>query len=790
MVAPPSTFAAPTMAPPPSPYTEFLAAKEPSVAQALPPAPSRMMPAAAAAPPPMTQHEPSSLEVYELRRSRRQSRSPHRFYISDPRYKTSNSNTKRKHQHQQDKATQQKKITPKHATNNNNNAVTIGITSTLNKSKPTPTPRHSNSNHSVKKMAMSVPMRTMKKSAVRVLIGDDRSDDCDHMAKQRKRVEYLRGPKPTLAKNPSNNHSHSHHSTKKPVHLLQSPSDSPGRGTASSPTCTVAAAVSAANKGRMLSSSSFLDSTDVGAASSHTCSVYVGRLRGRKKEEVISSPRQNDEEEEVTDEEWAATNPEPNYEESYDNKEESYDQEVEKEKERDETKVESEFEIDDDDGDEDTESEYESEMSGEEEEEGNHADNEADCDTLGADTNKSRPSSSPKKKAINRTFKGRVTTKSLILDAQWDKHWSDIKQRHAITGSWIVLRVGHKQVSESKDNQLYNWMNGQRKAYATGKLKKNRPDRYQILKEAGFPFVISQEEIKRRRRMAMERAHGVKMNAKWQHMFAQLMEYRKRSGTWVVPRQQDDNTLFNWVHGQRKSFRRGDLQKNTPARYQTMLQAGFPFEKTQLNVRVSGPVPDENHKWNSRFEELTTHYSQYNTKIVSLHSHRELHHWAHFQVRSFRKGKMAPGRIEKLRSIGCPLDKWFFACNTAHCDIQRGVVGRGSSINSDDIVRAATDTQPMERMGPACNTEQRFQKVVDQLVKWHSMHGTWHVTETENPLLYRYVLKFTFNSNSDNATSNTTKYAQRCKSWRTPARIAKLRAVGFPIDYYLSSSSD
>jgi hypothetical protein len=731
-------------------HTEFLAAKDPSVAQASSPVPPRMMPGAAAASYPVT-HEPRRFELYESRRSSRQRNSPHRFYYSDPRYNTSNS----KHNKKQEKV-DHKQSKRKHTSNSFSNTTVPVVTLAKSKSKTkhNTSNNNKNGNHSMAKPMMPMPTMTTHKSAVKVLVNhDDRSDDRHHMTKQkRKRVEYLRRPKPTLVTKPSNNHRHTHQSTKKKTLELQQ---------------------------MMLSSSSSSDSADVGAASSPTCTVSVARNgrrgRDRNKKEVISSPRQNDEEEEVMDEdeEWVAPNPEPNYEESDDDKEERYDQEVEKEEERDEAKMESEFEFElDDDGDEETESEHESEMSGEEEEYGNHADNEADCGALGADMNKSRPSSSPKKKAISRTFKGRATTTSRILDAQWDKHWSDMKQRQAETGSWIVLRVGHKQVSESKDNQLYNWMNGQRKAYAMGKLKKRRPDRYQLLKEAGFPFVISQEEIKRRRRMAMERAHGVKMNAKWQHMFAQLMEYRKRSGTWVVSRQQDDNTLYNWVHGQRKSFRRGNLEKNTPGRYQTMLQAGFPFEKSQPNVRVSGPVPDENHKWNSRFEELTAHYSQYNTNIVSLHSHRELHHWAHFQVRSFRNGKMAPGRIEKLRSIGCPLDKWFFACNIAHSDIQRGVVGRGRSINSDDggVVRAATDTRHLERMGPDCNTEQRFQKVVDQLVNWHSMYGTSHVTHTENPLLYRYVLKFTFNSNSDNATSNNKKYAQRCKSWRTPAR--------------------
>jgi hypothetical protein len=234
--------------------------------------------------------------LYESRRSRRQSRSPHRFHYLDPRYKTSNSNTKSKHQ--QDKDTQNKH-TPKNTTNTNNNAVTVGIT--LNtKSKPsTPKQQQSSSNTNNPGARTVMPM-----------YGAAGSDDHHQMTKQKKRLEHRQRPEPTLATKPSNNHSHSHQSTKRTVHLLllPSPLDSSDVGTASPPTCTVAEAVFVAAKGR--------------------------RGRDKKKEEVIRSPRQKYIEEELIeleedgDEERADTILEHNHDDSgYEDEEEHYDQE-------------------------------------------------------------------------------------------------------------------------------------------------------------------------------------------------------------------------------------------------------------------------------------------------------------------------------------------------------------------------------------------------------------------------------------------------------------------------------
>jgi hypothetical protein len=144
---------------------------------------------------------------------------------------------------------------------------------------------------------------------------------------------------------------------------------------------------------------------------------------------------------------------------------------------------------------------------------------------------------------------------------------------------------------------------------------------------------------------------------------------------------------------------------------------------------------------------------------------------------------MEPYRLEKLREIGCPLDKLYSASNTtAHSDDKRDI-GNGSAVVAAKSATTTKYTPPtkkrvLELLGPTSVYEQRFQTAVDQLLQWHDTHGTWFVKEAQNKSLYRYVLKF------------TTKKDRRAKEWRSPARIAKLRAVGFPIDDYLSEDSE
>jgi hypothetical protein len=267
----------------------------------------------------------------------------------------------------------------------------------------------------------------------------------------------------------------------------------------------------------------------------------------------------------------------------------------------------------------------------------------------------------------------------------------------------------------------------------------------------------------------------------WNQMLSQLLEYRTETGTWVIPRKSRSHTrLYKWVAEQRKLYRRGDLQTKTPARLEALTKAGVPIDKTKCWFYKRCPDPDAELKWNRSYEELKNYYATYHTKVIPLVSHPDLHHWNHWQVQTFRYGKMEPHRLEKLREIGCPLEKWFFASNTtAHSDDKdKPAIGDGSAVVADN---GATPSQKrmLELLGPNSAREQRFQTAVDQLVQWHDTHGTWFVKQAQNKSLYRYVLKF------------TSKKNPRVKLWKTPARVAKLRAVGFPIDDYdMSSASE
>jgi hypothetical protein len=268
--------------------------------------------------------------------------------------------------------------------------------------------------------------------------------------------------------------------------------------------------------------------------------------------------------------------------------------------------------------------------------------------------------------------------------------------------------------------------------------------------------------------------HQVAVQTKWNIMFSQLLEHYKQMGTWIISQNSHkEKALYNWLYEQRVAYRRGYLKTKTPERFESLTKAGVPLEIDHWNRH--GEHPDVERKWNERYEELKDYYTKHHTKMVSLQSRPELYHWIHWQRKTFRRGRMAPHRIEKLREIGCLLEKQCFSRDTkAHSDIKKDIGGGSNNINSsiaDDVATAkgAITATTKNNATRDCGWEPQFQKMLDQLVRWHDLHGTWYVKASENESLYRFVLK---------CTSSKTR---RSKELRTPARMAKLRAVGFPI---------
>jgi hypothetical protein len=263
------------------------------------------------------------------------------------------------------------------------------------------------------------------------------------------------------------------------------------------------------------------------------------------------------------------------------------------------------------------------------------------------------------------------------------------------------------------------------------------------------------------------RHHQVAVGTKWNIMFSQLLEHYKQMGTWIISQDSHkDKVLYNWLYGQRMAYRRGYLQSKTPERFDSLTKAGVPLEKDHWNRR--GGHPEAKRKWKEKYEELKEYYTKNRTKMVSLQNRPELYHWTHWQQKTFRRGDMAPHRLEKLREIGCPLEKHFYTKN----DIGGG---RNNSNSIAGVVATAKQQGAIHTnvnvsvTTHECGWEPQFQKMLGQLVRWHALHGTWLVKASENELLYRFVLKFT--------RSNT----KRSKELRTPARMAKLRALGFPV---------
>jgi hypothetical protein len=207
--------------------------------------------------------------------------------------------------------------------------------------------------------------------------------------------------------------------------------------------------------------------------------------------------------------------------------------------------------------------------------------------------------------------------------------------------------------------------------------KDNVQNKFEVVEETDVATTVKNGSTAKEKR-----DHQLALDGPWNQMLSQLLEYHTEMGTWILPRKsRSHKRLFNWVRQQRKAYDGGDLHTKTPARLEALTNAGVPIDMPNYWCRKRGDNPDAERKWNRSYEELKNYYAKYNTKVIPVQSQPDLHHWNHWQIKTFRQGKMAPHRLEeKLREIGCPLDnKDLVATTTVHSDGTRAI-GNGSAV--------------------------------------------------------------------------------------------------------------
>ena len=233
------------------------------------------------------------------------------------------------------------------------------------------------------------------------------------------------------------------------------------------------------------------------------------------------------------------------------------------------------------------------------------------------------------------------------LDEQWNNKFAELKVYIAEHGD---SNVPHK--GESRD--LGVWVMHQRAQYK--KEKHGRLTAERILKLEGIGFTFNQ------------------LDEQWNNMVDKLIEYKDDKGHTNVPRSYPPNpSLGNWVHTQRKEYKKEKHGRLTAERKQKLESIGFVFDPQEA-------------QWNEQFANLKDYKDDNGDTNVpqSYPPNPSLGNWVHTQRKEYKKenhGSLTAERIQELEEIGfdwvwkSPSYKWvvsvlkkFYALH-GHCHI-------------------------------------------------------------------------------------------------------------------------
>jgi len=167
-----------------------------------------------------------------------------------------------------------------------------------------------------------------------------------------------------------------------------------------------------------------------------------------------------------------------------------------------------------------------------------------------------------------------------------------------------------------KNKQLANWVTVQRKNYKKGQIDE---DKIKRLDDIGFVWNP--------------------LESKWEEMFEALVEYKKESGEYNVPKCWEENKqLATWAQNQRSDYQKGKLDKERIKRLEDIGFVWNPFES----------------KWEEMFEALVEYKKEHGDCNVPKRweENIQLATWVQNQRSGYKKGQIDEDKIKRLDDIG------------------------------------------------------------------------------------------------------------------------------------------
>jgi superfamily II DNA or RNA helicase len=195
-----------------------------------------------------------------------------------------------------------------------------------------------------------------------------------------------------------------------------------------------------------------------------------------------------------------------------------------------------------------------------------------------------------------------------------------------------LIQNGNSFSSIAEINPILNgWMQNQRFIHSRNKLK---PHRKELLDEINFPFEKGGGKWKGTRKSGRVKSEITPLD--WKLNYNQLLLFKKNHSHLDVPSKEKD--LYRWMQIQRQSFREDILNDE---QLKLLKDIEFPFS-------INKEIQLENN-WNSQYEDLKKLFKeQGNNEIKRNHP---LYKFAASQRTAFKKNKITPVRLDKLKAI-------------------------------------------------------------------------------------------------------------------------------------------
>ena len=233
-----------------------------------------------------------------------------------------------------------------------------------------------------------------------------------------------------------------------------------------------------------------------------------------------------------------------------------------------------------------------------------------------------------------------ITEKVLVHNEKWLEMYNALKIYFKAYNTFIIPNVGGFK-------KLYNWTITQRIRKNKGKLSDNN---IELLNELDFPW---KGQIRKQHSREINKDKINHIN-KWDEMFQNLVNYYNKNKTFIIPIDEEFETLKRWCLTQRTKNNKNILLEE---RFIKLNDLGFPWKENRGRKKTKEKKEKKHFidQWEIMYNQLFEFYNENkHFKIPLTSENKKLILWLKTQRYYYKNEQLSSDRITKLNAINFP----------------------------------------------------------------------------------------------------------------------------------------